>query len=805
MNRSYRLLRTALAGALLATAATAGAAVLTPEEALLRATAQGNTVTPLAAGHDSYQLSYTIADGTTADEAAIYVFSSNRPGGGFLVVSADDSAEPLLGYADGGQSFDPASMPPAMKWWLDEYTRQIAAARDIPALRAIERPQRDPIAPMLTTTWNQDAPYNGRCPIINGQRSVTGCVATAMAQLVNYHRWPETGTGSHSYYYNNSWISLDFSTITFDWANMLPDYSGGRGTERQKAAVGQLMYACGVSVDMQYSPIESGAADVLVAEALVSYFNYDRNVRYAERDYFGLLDWEEFIYNQLRDYGPVQYSGSGSLGGHSFVCDGYSEDGYFHFNWGWGGISDGYFLLTALNPPMQGIGGATSGYNYDQAVIANVRKPRANSQMYLNLMMDMGFNVVPVKTTTATRPGDQVKVDSRVINYSTGTASGSIGIKFTNRETGEVKYSTAPSRFSLPTLTPMGGYTAQIPSTLRTGTYDLTPSMCGTDGVWVDVPVKLSTVQSVTMTIKNGTCTFAPATGGSVEVSDVTLHTPVYLGNLFHLTATAVNTGDTEFVGKLVPTLASGHTPIAKTDPISVDILPGDSYEIDFTGVFNHFSAQALPPAGTYTLYIVKEATNEIVSAGMEVELHAVPENTTISVDKFEFDGDPNHADRSNLAFNGTISCSAGYFGNSLAVVIFPYTSGQVTSVGYFATPDFFLGAGQSADFTAGGTFGAGETGKKYFAAIFDGQTNLTDMSRIVIFTLTQTAGIDDVTADDPDSAIVSTRIYTTDGRLATESAGSIDLETAPLAPGIYIVETMTASGTRTAVRILKR
>ena len=789
MNLINKIFRPALALVLLCAGSSLFAAHLTPEEALQRATASKSNALKVRAAAD-YTLRYSLAD-------EIYVFGNQGRSESFIIVSADDCAEPLLGYADG--SFDAGSMPPAMKWWLDQYACQIEAARTQGMLKAVERPQRQPVEPMVKTKWNQNSPFNLMCPVINGGRSMTGCVATAMAQVAKFHQWPEKGVGSHEYYYNGSWISLDFSKISYDWANMLDSYEGTT-SERQNIAVAQLMYACGVSTDMQYSPIESGTADVFVASALVDYFNYDKNIRYAERDYFGMLEWEEFIYNQLKDYGPVQYSGSSSSGGHSFVCDGYSDDGFFHINWGWGGMSDGFFRLSALDPAIQGIGGASSGFNFDQAVIANIRKPRANSQMYLNLMMDQGFHVQPLKST-GTRPGDNLQMDRRIINYSIGTAYGSLGFKFTNRETNEVKYSTVNARFNLPTLTPLQGYTANIPSTLRTGEYEVTPVMCGDDGVWAPVPVKLSTNQKMIMTIKNGLCTFAEDNGGTVTVSDMELHTPVYLGNLFRLTATVSNPGTTEFVGQLVPTLASGRSPIAKSDPIPVDLLPGESTELNITGIFNHFSSSALPPAGNYTLYMVKEATNEIVSEGMQVELHAVPENTSITTDDFTIVGGTTAVNPSNITFSFKITCQEGYFGRNLTICIFPYTSGQVTSIAFYSTPDIFLGAGQSQTVTAGGVFGAAEAGKKYFAAIFDGQTSVTQSGKELIFTVGNPSSI---TSPDAAEQIVLTRIYNTLGTLLLEHQGALDPAATTLSPGIYLIETITSTGTRQVERIKK-
>ncbi len=787
---------TAAAAAALMAAGTGrmAAAPITPDEALARVLKAPAAAKALTGKARTMELAYA-SPMPGSDHAAVYVFASPDRGG-FILAAADDRAEPLLGFSDDG-TFDPDAIPPAMRWWFGEYARQINAATKT-APRSVDRPDREPIAPMVTTRWNQDAPYNALCPAYDGQRSMTGCVATAMAQVMSYHKWPEQGTGDHQYYYRNEWISLDFSKIIYDWGSMIDSYANGAGTERQKLAVAQLMYSCGVSTDMQYTPQQSGTPDVYVASALVDYFGYDKGIRYAERDYFGILDWEDFIYGQLRDYGPVQYSGSSSDGGHSFVCDGYSSDGFFHINWGWGGISDGFFRLTALDPSTQGIGGSSSGYNFNQAVIANIRKPKNGSKVYLNLMMDQGFTVVPTKTTTDTRPGDQLTVGGRILNYSIAAVSGSLGIKFTNNETGEVKYGTGATRFSVQSLGFISSYTSEIPSTLQTGSYTITPVMCGTDGVWKETPVKLSGVQSVVMTIKNGKCSFENSPSGTLGAENVELLTPVYLGNLFKMKARLTNLGDTEFVGSVTPTLAAGSSPIAKADPLAVDLLPGESLEMEYTGIFNHFATSSYPQPGTYTLYLVNESNNVIISEGIAAELHAVPEDTRVKASGFSIVGDPQRIDRNNVAFQGTLECSVGYFGRPLSVVIFPYAEGQVSYVGFFNTGNIFAGAGESVPFTASGVFAAGEPGKRYFAVLFDGDTSVIDPGSEVIFTVADTSGITEAEADDQDAVI---RVFTTSGILVAECRGKADDALTRLPAGIYIVETVSASG-RSARRI---
>ena len=338
-------------------AVVANAATLTPEAALARASElMPRSTRPAAPSTIRPDLKLTLAaDG----QPTVYVFANGTRG--YLVAAADDACPALLGYSD-KDKFSGEAMAPALQYWLQEYSRQVAYARtqsNTVKVPAKARPVRAAIAPMVATRWNQDAPFNNDCPVINGERSVTGCVATALAQVMKYHNWPEHGTSSHSYTYNGQTISADFAKTTYDWANMRDVYTSS-ATAAQNAAVATLMFNCGVAVDMQYTAQESSSASFSVPAALINYFNYDKGVRYIPRDLYGLYDWEDLVYENLVTYGPVQYSGQSESGGHSFVCDGYSSDGYFHINWGWGGMSDGYFLLTALDPETQGIGGSTS-------------------------------------------------------------------------------------------------------------------------------------------------------------------------------------------------------------------------------------------------------------------------------------------------------------------------------------------------------------------------------------------------------------------------------------------------------------
>lgn len=379
--------RISIIGAILLTAIpVAMADAITPEQALMRLNDNGKiksrAIDPVAP-----RLVHTAM--TSNDEAAVYVFTNNDEEG-YLVLSADDMAYPLLGYADEG-SFDYDNIPPAMLWWLNEYSRQIEYARTNGSKSAMAealaqyrteaaRLNRESVVPLIKTQWDQGEPYHNNCPLYGETRTYTGCVATSMAQVMNYWKYPERGKGNISYLCSNlqKKLSLNLALKKFDWNNMLETYRPGYYNDTQANAVAYLMKACGYAVSMEYGTDSSGALAMNVRKALIKYFGYDGNMLYTLRDYYSSTDWNEMMYKNIKNVGPVIYGGGSNLGGgHSFICDGYdNETGLFHFNWGWTGMSNGYFSLDALNPDALGSGGGNGGgYNFTQDAVFGIQPP----------------------------------------------------------------------------------------------------------------------------------------------------------------------------------------------------------------------------------------------------------------------------------------------------------------------------------------------------------------------------------------------------------------------------------------------
>lgn len=298
------------------------------------------------------------------DRDEFYVFN-DEANGGYVVVSGDERMPDVLGYSYTGH-FDAETIPCNKRAWLEDYANQVKYLRAHPEVPASRRSstEREEIGPLLKCHFDQGKYYNDKCPILDGEHCYTGCVATAMAQIMYYYQWPKQTTDTIPGYTTKT-RGIDMPAIpvtTIDWDNMLEQYLWGKDySDEQIEAISTLMQLCGTSVLMDFAR-EDGSAAYLsdAAMALRKYFDYNDLIEYVNR---GDLDvWIEILYNELKDGRPVLYEGEPYVGsGHAFILDGY-KDGYFHVNWGWGGQGDDYFLLTKLN-----------GFNTNQGAVIGIR------------------------------------------------------------------------------------------------------------------------------------------------------------------------------------------------------------------------------------------------------------------------------------------------------------------------------------------------------------------------------------------------------------------------------------------------
>lgn len=338
----------------------------------------------------------SVAEGENGQYYSIYS-PAPKEGTGFIIIAGDDASIPVLAYSlEKDYSNNPS---PSFEKWMEWYRIQIQEiqALNLSASPAIEAAWKRylkpgthspiqaarPIAPLLATEWNQAPYYNTLCPYDNSfsERTVTGCVATAMAQIMKFWEYPAQGSGNHSYNHDSyGTLSANFSAVSYDW-NSMPN-----SINTSNSAIATLMYHCGVSVEMNYGVGSQGGSGAYVITnqspvthcseyAFRTYFNYDENLVGEERANFSQSQWIQKLKDELNNGRPLLYAGFGQ-GGHAFVCDGYDNNDYFHFNWGWGGVYDGYFSINSLNPGTGGAGAGAGTYNNGQQAIFNL-KPKA--------------------------------------------------------------------------------------------------------------------------------------------------------------------------------------------------------------------------------------------------------------------------------------------------------------------------------------------------------------------------------------------------------------------------------------------
>ena len=314
------------------------------------------------------------------DQVYYYVFQMNP--GGFVMVSAEDYLSPVLGYSF-EDVFVSENQPAHVKSWFDHYKGQIDYVREenlvaeknttdkwdyylnLDVNNYLAKNKSRAVEPLITTKWNQGWPYNSMCPIGEGGQAVTGCVATAYAQCLYYWRFPLKGSGYYCYYHSDyGQLCADFENTWYQWDAMtdVPHIND--------SAVGELMYQLGVALDMNYGP--DGSGTWMYPEQIEEHFNVSPDLEFKERDYYSDTQWKNMLMAQLDMKHPMPYVGFSSSGGHMWVCDGYQDVDYYHMNWGWGGSSDGYFIIDNLQ-----------GFNYGQEIGINLY-PDSDNWTYPN-------------------------------------------------------------------------------------------------------------------------------------------------------------------------------------------------------------------------------------------------------------------------------------------------------------------------------------------------------------------------------------------------------------------------------------
>lgn len=831
---------------MLAAAFAAQASQISPRQAEAIASQFVNSTPRLKAKSISHsaaamKVAYTKMSATSAGENLLHVVNRGDDGG-YVVVAGDDAApNVVLGYSTGG-TFYYETAPENLRWWLDEYGRQIEymIENGITASEQASAPTFDRnVEPMVTTRWNQDAPYNNMCPMLNGRRTYTGCVATAMAQVMNYHQWPVRGTGSHSYYdYEGcgQTLSANFGETTYRWDLMLDTYDANSSQESQDA-VATLMYHCGVSVEMTYMQQASGALSGNAANALVQYFGYPADVQIISRDYRTYDEWITLIKNEIDTGRPILFGAQSTGGGHEFVIDGYNTDGYFHVNWGWGGQSDGYFLIATLNPyDGQGIGGGSdSGFKFMQDIIINVRpNPTGNEREFYEICADGSLST----NVSSSSLGRTARVSLPALyNFSRQyiTAYAGIGIEDSEGRLIETSYNTDN------VLMTSYGYLASygtnvsftIPEDLEAGEYRIYPyyRKYNDETTYGRIHVNYTQSQYISMTIdSNGTATFGSADPQwkDLDATNITVtDNPTFAdGETTTITVDLTNNGTETFSGPLSFALLDQnqdrfvYSPATYNDYYGIPLLyevytiaAGTTENVEMSLPISDFT----PSAKYYRIAIIDENENiigtpqEIRVTNPEISLNGIAPEILPSSD---------NVDCNNVQVRATLhntSADDEYTGSVSARIL---VNGRYTVLD---TKEVTIEPSGSVTVDFSGRFEAGVAGKQYSLWIFNASGK--SLMPYTNFTVGTAAGVNDVTAASKATVYpnpVVDVLNVTDGRginrvqvfgltgsqmldVATggDTAAAIDMSALPA--GTYIVRTVITDGTAAMQKVIKK
>ena len=661
----------------------------------------------------------------------------NIDGGGFVLTRGKQ----VVGYSDTG-SFCEATAPVALLDMLEDF-RNTPMESPTTVADAVEA-----VAPLLTgIAWNQDSPYNDLCPMYDmATRCPTGCVATAMAQVMYYHRWPRQGMGSHSYQpviLSGNTLEADFGATAYQWEAMLPNYATatapptGYTMAESRNAVAQLMLHCGIAVDMVYYS-QSGATDYDVPPALTTYFGYDRSLAYRKREHYSTVDWLQIIHDELAQGRPVLAYGRASLGGHAYVFDGMDDQGFIHVNWGWGGMSNGYFQTSALTPAAQGIGGSDGGFNYSQRIITGIRPADGEERDYdVELTSTEGLSASKKKIAQGGEV--TIRLTGKVINHGWRDAAFDYALLLLAPDGTVLRTIAGPTGQQLAKdatdYAPTFGSVSL--GTLPAGQYTLYPAcrMTGGTGPWLRIRENyIGYVNRLDVTATDNDVSFSQPDYFRLKATDTEVPATIYSGVPALITTTVVNEGDVEYHGEVKAQLRQGNSIVSTTSNYIVDLMPGATTQIRFT---DSFKAES----GSYTLCLVDD-DGTVISSRLATTVQSKPTTGSVLATR------PLTIDQTNAGLvqvTATVNTDGGFFAGLLYTFIL--SEDGKTEMGCLF-PEYIMldGNDNERQVAMKGTMENGVPGNTYQArlAVYDGSayTFLTDDNATQPFVLGGASGI---------------------------------------------------------------
>jgi hypothetical protein len=657
-----------------------------------------------AAINSTLSLSYTSLskEAATSGKVLYYVFNKGN-NNGYVIISGDDRAKTILGYTDEGD-FDITELPVNVKGWLDFYDDEIKSLSEsipqsdesitstISKVTAVTDDNLKPIAPLLgNIKWNQNYPYNNQCPVINtstGERAATGCVATGMAQVMKYYKWPVQGTGTSTYTISSLGVtkSVDLANAPYDWGNMTDTYSTS-SANAQINAIATLMYQCGVAVNMDYGR-SSSASTSNMASALINNFGYDSNLQLYNRDYCTRSEWISLLNTELNLSRPVLYSGNSDYGGHLFVCDGYNSNGLYHFNWGWGGNANGYYEISALDTDNPGTILSTVGFNINQSIVVGLQKPNANSTP--TFLMNT-TQPLTCSTSSVTRTGSFTITGNGIFNFGVNTFSGDVGLGLFD-DTGLVQVIQSKPVTDLGSNYGWSEYPVQasIPAGTSNGIYKLYFIYKATSETeWKIIKGKVGTANFIHVVISNSAVTIhdPSSSEASLELDSLKVTGNLYQNKTGRFSVTVTNNGNeyNSILGINLTSATNGSvSQLVNTE--LVNIASGETRTMEFDG-------KITVDPGKYNITAVYDSLNDNSTANTLSQfgdsipvnvLKAPTEEPVLTLTRMISFPNSTSVEKNDVSLSAKIKNNAGYFENKLIAYVFSPAGGNaIANFGY--------------------------------------------------------------------------------------------------------------------------
>lgn len=743
---------------------------------------------------------------STDNEHVLYVFNRGEENG-FVIVSADDAVDNMvLGYSDSG-NFDYESIPENMRAWLKGYEQEIASMRmngeQHAAADVYVSQFNKNVGPLVEARWGQDAPYNALCPMYDATtRCATGCVATAMAQIMYHHKYPTHGVGSKDIHNGTEVEVIDFANTTYEWDLMTPVYSS-LSTDAERNAVATLMYHVGRSVNMMYSTA-SGAVSAESAQAWATYWDYDKAVVHRDRQFYTIEEWERYIIEDIDNGRPILYHGQSNDGGHAFVLDGYNDAGYVHINWGWEGMSNGYFKLHALTPEKQGTGGFSGGYNSGQGAVFGIQPNK--------------YNKPTVEITAASLyidpSGSYKKGESIATEVTSLTNAGWSHVEFSAGymiydENNNLVETQKVEDYSIngSSMLSVQNIPLTLPTTLADGKYKVYLAHTDSRGEWKHVAINVNSQPCYTFVIEGDNALILTEEEAVIWATSVEcLSDAIYSNRFTSFSITMANPMSHEYFGSIYVSIyeSKGKFEQRKSNPIALSIPAGKEIEIEIP-------IKIEVSKGNYCVFITDGKKNKM-SESYPITVLAEPTIPNLAISNQQITSQA----KDLMQMEYTITNNGDdYTGKLRAWILFG--TRQPTS-SYDNTESVTIKSGESMNFKQTWEFADGVVGETYICSLWyedsrtGGMTQLSggDMS----FVLDKETGLEEITSQriaiypnpaheyltiEMGDVIERVAIYNMQGAMVMEAECNhvtATLNVSSLQAGIYSVVATTAQGT---------